>query len=151
MTASNELLTRLQTDMKVAMKARETARLGTIRLMIAELKSAQMTRATDETTLEQEQDVLRKMVKNRRDTIEQAAPAGRTDIVEAESAEIEVIQAYLPQMLAGDELLTKVREVADEVGYAGPSDKGKFMKAWMSKYKGLAEGRDVQSALGQLG
>jgi uncharacterized protein YqeY len=151
MTASNELLTRLQTDMKAAMKARETARLATIRLMIAELKSAQLAGTSDDMTLEQEQDVLRKMVKNRRDTIEQAQQGGRDDIVANETAEIAVIQEYLPQMLTGDALLAKVREVAGEVGYSGPADKGKFMKAWMAKYKGIAEGRDVQDALGSIG
>ena len=149
--SQNELLNRLQGDMKAAMKAREKERLAVIRLMIAELKSAQMNQTTDEMSLDQEQDVLRKMIKNRRDSVQQAEDAGRQDIAEAEAAEIVVIQEYLPQMLTGDALLEKVKEVAAEVGYASPADKGKFMKAWMSKYKGIAEGRDVQGALGQLG
>ena len=148
MAETNALLGRLQDDMKVAMKARETARLATIRLMIAELKQLQDT--TGDLALDQEQAILRKMVKNRRDTIEQAEAAGRDDIASAESAEIEVIQAYLPQMLTGDSLIAKVREVAADIGYSGPPDKGKFMKAWMSKYKTVSDGRDVQEALSQI-
>ena len=72
------------------------------------------------------------------------------ELVDREAAEIVVIEAYLPQMLSGDELMAKVREVAEAIGFAGPQDKGRFMKEWMSRHKGLAEGRDVQAALGQL-
>ena len=65
-------------------------------------------------------------------------------------AEIAIIQDYLPQQMTGDELLGKVREVAESVGYEGPKDTGKFMKEWMAQYKGQADGRDVQNALKSL-
>ncbi|MEO0478100.1 MAG: GatB/YqeY domain-containing protein [Planctomycetota bacterium] len=151
MSDKNPVQARLVEDRKTAMKAKAKERLAVIRLMLAELQSAQMNQSTDEMTEEQELDVLRKMVKNRRDAVEQAQQVGRQDIVDAESNEIEVILTYLPQMLTGDELLTRVKEVAAEIEYSGPADKGKFMKTWMSRFKGQAEGRDVQDALGQLG
>lgn len=150
MSQKNPVEQRLTSDRTVAMKAKDKDRLAVIRLMLAELQSAKMNQSGDEMTEEQELDVLRKMVKNRRDAVEQAQQVDRQDIVDQESAEIEVILTYLPQMLTGDELLEKVREVAAEVGYSGPSDKGKFMKSWMTRYKGQAEGRDVQNALGSL-
>ena len=147
----NELQSKLVADMKAAMKAREKDRLAVIRLMIAALKEVQMSQSTDDMTLDAEQDVLRKMAKSRRDSIDQASQVNRQDIVDQETAEIGVIQEYLPKMMEGEELLAKVREVAASIDYAGPQDKGKFMKEWMSRYKGQAEGRDVQAALGELG
>lgn len=140
----------LTDDMKAAMKAGDKARLQVIRSVIAAIKGRQDELSKDELGDDEELAILQKAVKTRRDAIEQAKAAGRQDIVDAESAEVEVIQGYLPEMLTGDALLEKVRAVAAEVGYAGPADKGKFMKAWMSQYKGMADGRDVQSALGQL-
>ena len=83
--------------------------------------------------------------------VEQAEKAGRQDIADREAAEIVVIEEYLPQLMQGAELEAAVRGLAAEIGYSGPSDKGRFMKEWMARYKGRAEGRDVQTALGQLG
>ena len=66
------------------------------------------------------------------------------------NAEIEIVAAYLPKQMEGEELAAKVREVAEAVGYEGPKDTGKFMKEWMSLYKGQADGRDVQAAIKNL-
>lgn len=146
----NEVQSKLVADMKSAMKAGDKPRLEMIRLMIAALKAAQLQGSTDEMSVEQELDVLRKMVKSARDAIDQATQVGRDDIVEHESAQLEIVQGYLPQQLQGDALLSKVREVAAAIGYAGPQDTGRFMKEWMASHKGLAEGRDVQAAIKQL-
>lgn len=147
----NPIQSRLVADMKAAMKAGEKDRLSVIRLLIAALKDAQMKGVDDSMDEAAELDILRKQVKLRRDSVDQAMAAGRQDIADKEQAEIVVIEAYLPVMLKGEELLAKIREVAAAVGYAGPQDKGRFMKEWMSRHRGLAEGRDVQAALGQLG
>jgi len=141
---------RLTADMKAAMKAGDRDRLGVIRMLIADLKQEQFRTGRDTLKEDEEIAVLRKSVKTRRETVEQAEQAGRDDIATKEKAEITLIESYLPQMMSPDELREKVKELAAEVGYAGPQDKGKFMKAWMAKYKGLAEGRDVQSALNAL-
>lgn len=147
----NELQQKLTADMKSAMKAGDKARLEVIRLMIAALKDAQLKRSSDEMSLAEEQDVVRKMVKSGRDAIDQATQAGRSDVVEHEGAQLAVLQEYLPAQLSGEELRQRVEELAAEIGYAGPKDMGRFMKEWMSRYKGLAEGRDVQAALKALG
>jgi uncharacterized protein YqeY len=146
----NPIQTRLVADMKAAMKAGEKDRLGVIRMLIAALKDAQLQGADDQMDEAAELQVLRKQVKSRRDSVDQALKAGRPEIAEKEQAEIAVIEAYLPATLQGEALLAKVREVAAEVGYQGPQDKGRFMKVWMSRHRDLAEGRDVQAALGQL-
>ena len=94
--------------------------------------------------------VLRKQIKSCRDSVQQAEDAGRRDIADRERAEIEIIASYLPELLSGEALLERVRAVAAEIGYSGPQDKGRFMKEWMSRFRGQAEGRDVQSALAGL-
>ena len=140
----------LTADMKTAMKAGEKFRLGVIRLLIADIKDRQMRSNQDTLDEEEELAVLRKAVKTRRDSVEQAEKASRSDIAEAERAEIEIVQSYLPATLTGEPLLAKVKELAEEVGYEGPKDTGKFMKAWMAKHKSLAEGGDVNAALRSL-
>ncbi|MCA8943923.1 MAG: GatB/YqeY domain-containing protein [Planctomycetes bacterium] len=147
---ANEMLQRLTADMKSAMKSGEKDRLQVLRMLISGLKEEQHRKETDELDDAAEMQVLRRAVKTRRETIEQARENGRTEVAEAEAAEVAIIEEYLPTMLTGDELAAKVREVATEVGYAGPADTGKFMKAWMAKYQGQAEGRDVQAALKAL-
>jgi len=138
---------RLTADMKVAMKAKDKEKLGTLRMVLAAIKGAQDAKGVDSLSEEDELLILQKAVKTRRDAIAQAETAGRKDVIDSEAAEIDVIQAYLPEMLTGDALVVKVKEVAGEVGYSGPGDTGKFMQAWMAKYKGRAEGREVQEAL----
>lgn len=140
----------LTADMKVAMKAGEKFRLGVIRLLIADIKDRQMRSNQDTLDEEEELAVLRKAVKTRRDSVAQAEKANRSDIADAENAEIVIVQGYLPATLSGEDLLAKVKELAAEVGYEGPKDTGKFMKAWMGKHKGLAEGGDVNAALRSL-
>ena len=140
----------LTADMKVAMKAGEKFRLGVIRLLIADIKDRQMRSNQDTLDQEEELAVLRKAVKTRRDSVAQAEKADRSDIADAENAEIVIVQGYLPATLSGEALLAKVKELAAEVGYEGPKDTGKFMKAWMAEYKGKADGRDVQEALKTL-
>ena len=141
---------RLNDDVKAAMKAGDKPRLGVLRMVMAAIKSAEEEQGGPLADAD-ELAILTKAVKTRRDTVASAKEAGRQDILEREEAEIAVIQGYLPEMLTGDALQAKVAEVAQEVGYEGPKDKGRFMKAWMARYKGQAEGRDVQEALGKLG
>ena len=140
----------LSADMKTAMKAGDKLRLGVIRLLIADIKDRQFRSEQDVLDEEEELAILRKAVKTRRDSVAQAEKAGRSDIADAESAEIEIVKGYLPDTLSGEALLMKVKELAEEVGYEGPKDTGKFMKAWMARHKGLAEGSDVNAALRSL-
>ena len=87
----------------------------------------------------------------RSDTIQQAKDAGRDEIVAKEEVEIEWVKAYLPQHMTADEVNAKVKEVASAIDFQGGKDMGRFMKEWMSKYKGLADGKLVQAALRSLG
>jgi len=143
-------LEQLTADMKVAMKAGEKERLEVLRMVIAGIKQEQHQQDTDELTDEQEMQVLLRAVKTRKDSVDQAREYGREDIADKESREITYVEHYLPQQMSPEELSQKVAEVASEVGYEGPKDTGKFMQAWMSRYKGQADGKAVQAALRQL-
>ena len=141
---------KLTADMKLAMKAGEKARLTVIRMLIADIKKRALEGTSDDLEDNEELAVLQKAVKTRTDTVEQATAAGRMEIAEKEQAEIAVIRAYLPVQLSDEEVSDKVRQLAEEIGYEGGKDTGRFMKEWMQRYKGLADGKAVQQALRSL-
>lgn len=143
-------LRQLQDDVKTAMKAKERERLEVLRMLVASIKSERDDKNLEDLDDEAEMAILLRAVKTRKESVKQAEDAGREDIADKESAEIVLIEAYLPKQMSGDELQQRVAEVAAEVGYASPKDTGKFMQAWMSRYKGQADGRAVQDALKQL-
>ncbi|MFN3243006.1 MAG: GatB/YqeY domain-containing protein [Planctomycetota bacterium] len=141
-------LDKLTADVKTAMKAGEKDKLTVLRMIISDIKKK--VEAEGELSDEAELAVLQKAVKTRNDTIDQATAAGRDEIAANEQKEIEMIQGYLPKQMTPDEVDAKVREIAAEIGFEGPKDKGRFMKEWMSRYKGLADGKTVQTALANL-
>ena len=142
---SVSLKTQITEDMKTAMRARETARLGAIRLLLAALKQ----REVDERIELTDADVLSiidKMLKQRRDSISQYKAAKRQDLVDVEEFEVSVLQTYMPQQLGEDEIKAAIAEAIAEAGAAGPRDMGKVMgvikprlagKADMGKVSGL--------------
>jgi uncharacterized protein YqeY len=141
-------LDKLTADVKTAMKAGEKDKLTVLRMIISDIKKK--VEAEGELSDEAELAVLQKAVKTRNDTIDQATAAGRDEIAANEQKEIEMIQGYLPKQMTPEEVDEKVREIAAAIGFEGPKDKGRFMKEWMSRYKGLADGKTVQTALGKL-
>lgn len=132
------LVERLKEEQKVAMKAREKARLGTIRLALAAVKQIEVDEAktlTDEETIA----IVTKMVKQRRDSVAQFTEAGRDDLADIETAEIEVLQEFLPQQLTEDELATLVEQAIAETGAASMQDMGKLMGVLKPKTQGRAD------------
>jgi uncharacterized protein YqeY len=142
---------KLTADMKAAMKAGDKPRLEVIRMLISEMKKRAIDAQVDALEDAEEVAVLQKAVKSRQDSVAQAQAGGRADIVEKEQQEIAVIAAYLPQQMSAEEIGQKVQEVAAEIGYQGGKDTGRFMKEWMARYKGVADGKLVQEALRRLG
>ena len=142
-------LEKLTADMKAAMRAGEKDKLTVVRMLISEIKKK--AEADGDLSDDDEAAILQKSVKMRSDTIEQAKAAGRDEIVAKEEIELVWVKAYLPQQMSADEVAAKVKEVAAAIGYQGGQDTGLFMKEWMAKYKGLADGKLVQAALRGLG
>ncbi|MBO4790408.1 MAG: GatB/YqeY domain-containing protein [Oxalobacter sp.] len=123
-------------DMKAAMRAKDMKRLGTIRMLTAAMKQKEV----DERIVLDDAQVLaivEKMVKQRRDSIEQFKAGNRPDLVESEQAEIDVLTAYLPEQLSEEEL---AKEVAEAVaGAEGPKDMGRVMGVLKGKLAGRAD------------
>jgi uncharacterized protein YqeY len=109
---------RITEDMKSAMRARESTRLGTIRLLLAAIKQREVDEriALDDT---QVTAVIDKMLKQRRDSISQFETAGRQDLVDAEKLEVEVLSAYMPQQMSAEEVRATIVEVLESVGATG--------------------------------
>ncbi len=125
-------------DMKAAMRAKETARLGAIRLLLAAMKQ----REVDERVELADADVvsiIEKMLKQRRDSISQYEAAGRQDLAEAEKFEVSVLQAYMPQQLSEAEIVAAIAEAIAATGAAGPQDMGKVMGVVKPKLAGRAD------------
>lgn len=144
-------LARLTADMKAAMKAGDKPRLEVLRMLISDLKKRAIDQQVDALPDDDEAAVLQKAIKTRADTVAQARAAGRVEVAQKEQFEIDVIASYLPRQLDAAEIAAKVREIAAAIGYRGAADTGRFMKEWMAKYKGLADGKLVQEALKALG
>jgi len=141
------LTTQLGTDITAAMKARDTTRLAALRM----LKTAVVNRGVEKGRDLEDAEVLQviaSLVKQRRESIEQFGKAGRTDLVEKETAEIAVLEAYLPPAASAEEIDAAVAEAIAEAGAASPADLGKVMKIVMPKLAGSnADGKAVNSAV----
>ncbi|AOF81664.1 yqey-like family protein [Methyloversatilis sp. RAC08] len=141
-------------DMKSAMRAKDSARLGTIRLLLAAIKQKEV---DERIVLDDAQvtAVIDKMLKQRRDSISQFESAGRQDLVDAEKAELEILTAYMPQQMGADEVRAVIAEVIAAVGANGPADMGKVMGPLKAKLAGktdmAAASALVKAALGGAG
>jgi uncharacterized protein YqeY len=125
-------------DMKAAMRAKDTARLGAIRLLLAALKQ----REVDERIELSDADVvaiIEKMNKQRRDSISQYEAAGRQDLADIEKAEMAVLAIYMPKQLSEAEVVAVVQAAISATGAAGPQDMGKVMSVVKPKLAGQAD------------
>ncbi|HMM55917.1 MAG TPA: GatB/YqeY domain-containing protein [Candidatus Desulfobacillus sp.] len=132
------LKARIVEDMKVAMKARETARLGAIRLLLAAIKQREVDERSeldDAAVL----SVIDKMLKQRRDSVAQFEKAGRLDLADAENFEIGVLSGYMPPQLSEDELRAAVTEAIAAAGAGGAGDMGKVMALLRPRLAGRAD------------
>ncbi len=158
----------LQNDMKEAMRARDQQRLGTIRMALAALQSAQQamvkqafdaaSAAGDESQFDSKQslsdqamqDVLTREVKRRREAADMFRKGGRIDMAEAEEAEIAVLEHYLPRMMSADELRPLIAEQLRSLAAASPADISKVMPVLIKEFKGRADGRLINQLVREL-
>jgi uncharacterized protein YqeY len=139
-----DLLARIQSDLAVAMKARDAETLSTLRMLKTALMEAKTKKPRDESLSPDEAiEVLQRYVRKRRDTIAELAKVGRADLVPNEEREIAVTMRYLPQPLDDTELRAIVAEAVAATGAAGPKDMGKVIGAVMGRVKGRADGGAV--------
>ena len=137
---------RITDDMKAAMRARDSERLLAIRMLLAAIKQ----REVDERIVLDDAQVVGivdKQIKQRKDSIAAFGQAGRTDLVDKESAELRVLEAYLPQRLSVDEIAAAVARIVAALGASGPGDMGKVMGAAKAELAGSADMGLVSAAV----
>ncbi len=148
----------LASDLKDAMRSGATIRRDVIRLLLTAISNAEIARVnikdesavrtglTDADVL----DVIQKQAKQRRDSIEEYGKAKRQDLVDRETAELKILESYLPQQLGRDEIASEVRAIIAETGASGLGDKAKVMPAAIARLKGRAEGRAINEVVTDL-
>ena len=132
------LKAQLTEDMKAAMRAKESGRLNTIRLMLADIKRKEVDEQIelDDT---QVQAIIEKMIKQRKDSISQFEAGGRADLADIEKAELVILSAYMPAGLSDEEVAAEVAAAVAATGAAGPQDMGKVMGVLKPKLAGRAD------------
>jgi uncharacterized protein YqeY len=143
------ILDDLNSALKEALKSRDELKVSAVRMIKASLKNKeieQMGKLADDDILA----VLSTMAKQRRESIEQYSNAGRTDLAERESRELEIIQSYLPKQLSEEEIDALIRSAVSEAGATSANDIGKVMKVLMPKLKGVADGKLVNQRVREL-
>ena len=133
-------------DMKTAMRAKDSERLGTIRLLLAAMKQKEVDERVelDDTMVVA---IVDKMVKQRKDSIAAFTTGGRTDLADKEAAEIKVLEVYLPQRMGADEVAAEVKAIVAELGAKGPGDMGKVMGVVKTRLAGKADMGQVSAAV----
>jgi len=143
---------KINADLKEAMKAGEKDRVGTLRLINAAIKSAEIDARPSgkEITSADLIGVLARMIKQRRDSIEQFVAGGRQELAEKEAAEIRVIEAYLPKQMDVAAAKAAIADVIKETGAAGSKDMGKVMAALKARYAGQMDFGKASAAVKDL-
>lgn len=139
---------RITDDMKAAMRAKEADRLSTIRMLLAAIKQKEV----DERVVLDDAAVIGivdKLIKQRKDSIAQFTQAGRTDLADKETAELAVLEAYLPARLSAEAVAAEVAKIVAELGAGGPGDMGKVMGVAKQRLGGQADMALVSSAVKQ--
>ena len=144
---------KIREEMKEAMKARETIKLEVVRGILAAFTNeliAQKRKPQDELSDDEAILVVQKLAKQRKDSIEQYKAGGRDDLAEAEKEELKYIKAYLPQMMARNDIKKLAIAKRDKMALTDPSKKGVLMGALMKDLKGKAQGGDVKDVVDEI-
>ncbi len=146
-----ELRSRIEADTIAALKSGAKDKVSTLRMLSAAMKNKQIDKRRP-LTEEEVVETVRSLIKQRKDSVEQFAKGNRQDLVDKETAEIAVLEVYLPQQLTREELEAMVRDVVAQAGAQGAKDMGKVMKALIPLAGGRADGKLlselVKNALG---
>lgn len=143
------LKSRLQEDLKAALRARDEQRKAVIRMCLAAIQLAEVEHGgeLDESGLI---NTLQKEARRRRETIEELQQTDRKERLAEEEAQLALLESYLPQMLTREEVAAEARAAIDEVGATGPADLGAVMRALMPRMKGRADGQLINAVVREL-
>ena len=144
------LAEKIDTDLKIAMKERDAAKLSALRLLKTAISNKMIERKVNKLEDSDIIILIRKEVKRHHDSIEQFQKGNRDDLVKKEEAELKVLKSYLPKEASPDEIREIVKKLIGETGASGKKDFGKVMKAAMEKLKGAADGKIVSSIVNEF-
>jgi len=138
---------RIDSDLKGAMRAKDTAKLGVLRMLKSALKYAAIAKSGAEAELNDAEvaQVIRKQAKQRQDSIESFEKGGRTELAEKERQELSILNAYLPQAMSPEEVSRIVRETIHQVGATSKAQMGAVMKALQPKLAGRVDGKTLSA------
>nr|BFD58102.1 GatB/YqeY domain-containing protein [Bdellovibrio sp. CKG001]BFD61530.1 GatB/YqeY domain-containing protein [Bdellovibrio sp. HM001]BFD65262.1 GatB/YqeY domain-containing protein [Bdellovibrio sp. HAGR004] len=142
-----ELRDKIAADVKAAMIAKESAKLGALRMLQSAIKNREIDMRPDPITPEEVMNVVKKLVKQRKESIEQFQAAGRTDLVEQETAELKVLEVYLPAQMSREQIEALVTEVIAALGAKSVKDMGPVMKEVIAKSGGAADNKVVSEVI----
>jgi uncharacterized protein YqeY len=144
---------KLREEMKEAMRAKDSVKLNVIRGLLSAFTNELVAKGRtpqDKLTSEEELAVIKRAVKQRKDSIEQFTKGGRTDLVENEAAELKLLEVYLPAQMGRDEIEKIAKELKEKLGATDKSKMGIFMGALMKELKGAADGALVKEVVETL-
>jgi uncharacterized protein len=141
------LIERVDADLKEAMRAKDTTKLGVLRMLKSAWKYAAIAKSDAEAELSDAEaaQVIRKQARQRRDSIDSFEKAGRAELVEKEKEELSILNRYLPQPMSADEISKIVRETIAEVGATSRAQMGAVMKALQAKVAGRVDGKALST------
>lgn len=144
-----ELKQKLTNDLKQAMRGGDKVRRSVIRLVMAAIKNAEISK---QATLDDSDilGIIAKEVRQHQESIEAFKQGNRDDLVAQEEAELAVLKEYLPRQMTRDEIITEARQVIEEMGAQGLGDKGKVMPRLIAQLKGKADGREINAVVTEL-
>ena len=143
------LLDTIQSDMYAAMKSGDKHKTGTLRVALSKLKDKKIEKREDLSDVEALK-IIQNLVKQRKEAANIYKENGRNDLMEIENDELEILNAYLPQMMSEGDLRVLVQKVVEETGASGLSDIGKVMPEVMKQSAGKADGKMAQSIVREL-
>ena len=141
------LMEQIEKDVITAMKAKDTVKLSTLRMLKSAVGNYLIASKKDKADDAEVLGMVAKQAKQRRESLESFEKAGRNDLADKEKAELAILESYLPKQLTDDELRAEVRKAIESSGAKSPADMGKLMKALMPSVQGKADGKRVQEAV----
>ncbi len=145
-----DIYERIDSQMKDAMRNKDSIRLSTIRMLMAAVKNAEIAKKVKKLEESDVVQVAQKMIKEHKESIEQFEKGNRIDLVDKEKLEMAILQKYVPEQMSADELLMVVKATIQEMGVISKAETGKVMKAVMEKVKGRADGKVVNQLVMSL-
>lgn len=141
------LTEKINSDLKEAMKSNDNVRLQTIRSIRALILEFEKSGTAKKLDSDEEIKLLTSAAKKRKEAIEEYVKAGRNDLASIEEAELKIIMSYLPKQLSMDEIISKVKQLADQIGAHSKTDFPKLMPLAVKELKGLADGKAIKEAV----